>query len=376
MKKWIICIIGYSLILSGCGLSTNPKTNETESNQQVVNQVAGDDSRQYLEYNVTSSSFSKNRGQIINRIYNRQDMDEIERGLMEISNEYFPSRNYSYEEGQYLEDIPTWLARKSKDNEEGLNPSIDTNDSMGWQEKIDLQLKSPNYLAYIHEQNYVNKDGKLAGISVTLAMNTIDYIRVADAQGLQHFDEAKIDESRLIKEGKTMADTIIKRIRKIEGLKDVPIVLSLYKLLDRNSVIPGNHINYAFVDKNESSVKQWEDLNERYYLFPSSTAEKLDRDIHKRLLDLEDYVNQYFTHQDIEFVGTGLYKGEDIQKLVINITSQLIKEPEVVGFTQVLTPEIMDYFPHTPVYIYVRSPEGIKATIVKEVDEEPFVHIH
>jgi protein involved in sex pheromone biosynthesis len=376
MKKTIAVSLSLLFLLSGCGSTNEPKEVMDENKIDIHDQTSGNGAREYLKYNVKSDSFAVNRGLITETINNKIDMDEIETGLMTLSKEFFSPDTFLYEEGQFLTDVTSWIGRKSADNQQGLNPEIKVTDDMGWEKKMEIQKKNPMYLAYIHEQNYVDTKGNIKGISLGLAMNTIDYIRVQDSQGLMHFGEVRIDKKEMEKQGREMAEKVISRVRKIEGLGNIPIMISLYNVQEQNSVIPGNYYAYSFVKENENKIKNWEQVNQQYYYFPSDAGEKKDRDMAERLLNLEDYVNQYFTNQDIDFVGKALYEEEDITKLVIEVSSEMIKSPEIIGFSQAIVPELVDYFPHTPAYVYVKTPKGIKATIIKEEDQEPFVHIH
>jgi protein involved in sex pheromone biosynthesis len=374
MKKWMLASLSLFVFLSGCN---NNKTQEVIDEETLeIQDSAASEAREYLTYKINKQKKSVNRGLITMMINNRSDMDEIETGLMSLSKDHFSPEDYVYQEGQYLKDIPSWLGRESKDNEEGLNPAIDITKNMGWEERIEREKKDPMYLAYIHEQNYVDSKGKIKGISLGFAMNKIDYIRVKDSKGLMHFDEKVIDDKVLEEYGKEAAKKVVSRIRSMKDLKNVPIFISIYKLQPINSVVPGNYFTSSYVDDNDKTIKKWEDIKEKFYYFPSKQGEEKDRDLQNRIRDLEDYVSKYFSHQDIEFVGKALYKKDNLNQLVIDVHTGMVKETELVGFAQAIGPEIVDYFPHMPVYLYVKTPKGLKATIVKEVDQEPFVEIH
>ncbi|MCP3739248.1 CamS family sex pheromone protein [Rossellomorea sp. BNER] len=376
MKKTVGLLVSFMLLVSGCGLSNSPEESETEKSQEIgTEKTAGAEGRDYLQYKVNPKQFSENRGMITQRLNNRIDMNGMETGLMTLSQEYFPADKLNYQEGQQLKDLSNWVYRKST-HKEGLNPAVKISDNMNWEEKMEVQKKNPVYLAHIQEQNYVDKDGKIKGISIGLGLNSIDYIKIQDEQGLTHFGEVDISQKKMKTEGKKIAEEVINRIRKKANLKNVPILISLFELGEKNSVIPGNYFTYAFVDDDQNSIKKWEDLNRKYYLFPSDDGKEKDKDISDRLLDIEEYVNEYFTTTDIKLVSQGLYVDNELEKMVINVSTNMVKYPETVAFVQAFTPAVSDYFPHTPVYMYVNSPEGMKATIIKEPSEEPIVHIH
>src|SRR5699024_7986249 len=97
--------------------------------------------------------------------------------------------------------------------------------------------KAPIYLAHIVEQNYLTmtKDDKvrLDGISIGLAMNSVYYAR--------NGEDVKISQKEIEDQGTKMAETIVKRLREVDGLEKVPIVIGLFKQESNNAIIPGNY---------------------------------------------------------------------------------------------------------------------------------------
>ncbi|EDL63219.1 hypothetical protein BSG1_17080 [Bacillus sp. SG-1] len=353
-----------------------PDKSENENTNLVTQQSTSEnETNEYLRYKVKSSVFSENRELITYQVNNRVDMNEIETGLMSLSEEYFPADKFVYQEGQFLEGIGSWIRRESND-ELGLNPAIDVTEEMGWEEVMEISKENPMYLGYVHEQNYVDQKGNLKGISIGLAMKSVDYISVNDNLGLKHFDTKEISEKKMISEGKKMAETIINRVRQKENLNNVPIVISLYQLEKKNSVLPGSYFTYAYLDANDNSIKKWREIEKKDFLFPSGDAEEHDRVVSNRLKGLEEDMNSFFKDRTIQLVSKGTYIDNDLQKMVINVNTDMTKYGEIVGFVQAFTPEIQDFFPHEPIYIYVKTPDGTAATVLIEPEEEPSVHIH
>jgi protein involved in sex pheromone biosynthesis len=377
MKKPLIAAsTGFVFLLSGCSFWGFPENSETENTNLVTQQITSEnETNEYLRYKVKSSVFSENRELITYQVNNRVDMNEIETGLMSMSEEYFPADEFIYQEGKYLKDIGSWIRRESND-ELGLNPAIEVTEDMGWEKVMELKKENPMYLGYVHEQNYIDKKGNLKGLSIGLAMKSTDYITVDDKLGLKHFDTEKIDTDIMISEGKKMAKTIINRVRQDEKLKNVPIVISLYELQEKNSVLPGSYFTFAYLDSNDNSIKKWREVVKNDFLFPSDSAEEHDRVVSNRLKGLEEDMNSFFKNRTVQLVSKGTYIENDLQKLVIDVNTDMTKYGEIVGFVQAFTPEIADFFPHEPIYIYVNTPEGTAATILKEPENEPVVHIH
>lgn len=72
-----------------------------------------------------------------------------------------------------------------------------------------------------------------------------------------------------------MAEEVLQRIRQIKGLKDVPVTIALFEQQARTSVVPGSFFAYAKADKGSNKLGGWEEISEKYVLFPSSAAEKI-----------------------------------------------------------------------------------------------------
>lgn len=155
-------------------------------------------------------------------------------------------------------------AEKLKDTENvGLNP---LDDGVG-----DLKTrneKSPIYLAHILEHDYLIKDNdgkvRLGGVVIGLAMNSVYYYQTVQYGATF---EKKIPHADLEREGKKIAEEVAKRIRGVDGLKDVPVTIALFEQASKSAVVPGNFFAYSNVSKGSNSLGGWEDVNEKYYLF-------------------------------------------------------------------------------------------------------------
>ena len=77
-------------------------------------------------------------------------------------------------------------------------------------------------------------------------------------------------------------------------------------------------------------------------------------------------------------IGTGLYRGDQLQNLKIDIPIQFYGKAEIVGFTQFIAGRLIDQFPpYFDIEVSITSVNGPEALIIKEPDEtEPFVHIY
>jgi protein involved in sex pheromone biosynthesis len=393
MRRLGVVFIVSFLVLSGC-IPQFEKDEEivqdTENPQETAIVPKYKISDQYYR-TVLPFRASESRGLVVNRVSNRMDIDEFETGLMRMSQNVFPSDDYLYQDGQYLdgETVSKWLSRKlteakveewkadkknkNKDYVElGLNPAPLTEGS----ERVKNE-GSPIYLSHIMEQNYLKKDdegkAELGGISIGLALNSVHYYNQEDGYPREY----NIDDGKIEQQGKQMAAEIIKRIRAIEGLENVPVVIGLFKQEAKSSVVPGNFFAYAEIKGKANTVDKWNVVKEEYFLLPSKDAQEMYRDDHTRMLNFKADIDEYFSNYT-GVIGRGFYRDEQLTELTIEIPMQFYGKAEVVGFTQYVTGLIMEHFPnYFSVKCYISSIGGPEAIIVREVDkEEPYVHIY
>lgn len=317
---------------------------------------------------------SASRGLIVSNINTKYDVKEAESGLLRLSQQAFDPDKYFFQEGQYLDKdtVTSWLARGNQDPE-GLNPKETKNMTPDERAK-----KAPIYLAHIVEQNYLQKTGKnkvkLAGISIGLALNSTYYYQKEEYGAT--YDEP-IDMSMIESQGKKMASQVVKRLRQIDGLSEVPITVGLFKQQSKSAITPGTYFAYTDVDKGSASIKSWKKVNEKYVLFPTSDSTNKYRDINENFNYFKQDIDKYFSNYT-NIVGTGFYQNNKIKKLEIQIPIKFYGTSEIIGFTQYMAGEVMDQFPKgLEIEVNVTSVNGPEALVVKEANaDEPYIHIY
>lgn len=288
----------------------------------------------------TPVKFSIARGTIINNIDNPLDISEIEIGLMVLSMDHFSPNKFYFQEGQYLnkETINSWIARKSKEQEDGLNPSIN-NSSKNIEDILNEESVKPKILSHVLEQNYLDKDGNIKGISLAISLNEFYYFKVSDDSGLIHSGEVEIDKNKngindVKKYGKDIAEEILKRIRTNKDIPDVPIFLTLYQEESRNNVIPGRFLSETFIPQGKNQIEKWNDLDRRYLELPSSDAEKIDKYSSDGFRNLKHEIEKNFMDLDIDIMGRGLYIDKELTEIQIDIETATLSQPQVNALFQ------------------------------------------
>lgn len=381
MKKLLIIAAACMAVLSACSQDIGEpeqivqETEESTEEKAIIPKYRI--SKDYYKMLVPFKT-SEARGLVASNLNTRFDVDEFETGLMRMASDKFPTDKYVFQEGQYLDKktVQNWLSRKleGKDLEEakrkdksfkneGLNPP-------------ESSEKSPIYVTHILEHNYlVKKDEKtleLGGVSIGLALNSVYYYRTED--GIQK--ENKIDKATIEKKGKEIAQVVVKRLRDIEGLEKVPIVVSLYEQAPKSSIVPGRFFARTIVDGGSENIGKWENINEEYYFFPSEEGTKKkpdDANTFKRLKgDIEDFFPNY-----TGVIGKAFYQDGEMKQMKIEIPVQFYGKTEVIAFTQFLTGKVVEYYKdYISLEVTINSSRGPEALIVREPGQDkPTVHV-
>ncbi|MED4226692.1 CamS family sex pheromone protein [Neobacillus cucumis] len=385
MRKVSVLALSLVLLLSACAPNFQKQNDTVQTEEKTTGKAI------IPKYNISNNYYrtilpfepGEARGLVVNNINTRYDLNEFEMGLMRIAQNSFSTDKYYFQEGQQIKGatIKQWLSRqytpaqlkanniKASDNI-GLNP-VNTSPTGS-------TPSSPIYLAHVLEHDYLTKDDKgnvsLAGITIGLALNSIYYYKLqTDGDTL----EKKLPYAEVEKQGKNMAAEIIKRIRSMKNLGNIPITIALFEQQSKTSVVPGNFTAYATVDEGSSDLNAWKKVDEKYYLFPSTEATNDHRDDTIAFLNFKQDVETYFPNYN-GVIGKAFYSGGQLQSLDITIPIQFYGKTEGIGFTQYVTGLVMEHFPkYLSVTVNVTSVDGPESLIVKEANAtEPFVHIY
>nr|WP_285842012.1 CamS family sex pheromone protein [Sutcliffiella horikoshii] len=381
VKRFLSLLLVVSLFATGCvpGFEKQEEVVQDPAQQENTEQAIVPRYKISDDYYQTILPYKpgETRGQIAPRLNSRVDVEELETGLMRMAQEVFPSDNYLYQEGQYIKrgTISEWLKRKTGDESLGLNPPL-----VRGEDTEETNENSPIYLAHIQEQNYLIRRGEdqveLGGVAIGIALNSVHYYNLSDGEG-GYPREYVIDDAELEAEGKKIAEEVIKRVRTMEGLENVPIMIGLYKQSPANAVVPGSFIAKANVPTGNNSIGKWDSVNEEYHLFPHNKTTDLYRDDAVRFENFKLDIDDYFpNHTGV--IGKGYYIDGEIQQLAIEVNMEFNGKAELIGFTQYVTGLLVEHFPnYMNLQVSISSINGQEALIVRDAGaEKPFVHIY
>ncbi|WP_099224957.1 CamS family sex pheromone protein [Listeria costaricensis] len=364
MKKLLVPLMVLLLVLTGCApkLDSDSKVVQKDSEKKgetgimTKNQISSSYYKTVLPYKA-----SKSRGLVVSNINSRYDINELESGLMRISQNNYAVDQYLFQEGQYLDEdtLSKWLSRQSDDNKDGLNP---TDNGTG-------NNRNPIYLAHILEQDYLKQTDdntvSLGGVSVALAMNSVDYY-----QKEQYGDtyEQDISDSDLLAKGKEMAQTVVNRMRQTKGLENVPITVAIYKQGRRDAVAPGNYMAYTTAEGTD--LGNWKDIKEKSYVLPSNDAASDHKTDSDSFLNFKADIEKYYPNYT-GVVGRARYENDQLAELDVDIPVQFYGEAEIIGFSQYVTDLVGKHLPNTAnIQVNISTTDGPAALITRSANED------
>ncbi|PTG78023.1 hypothetical protein BU657_08215 [Staphylococcus chromogenes] len=395
MKKRTLVIVGLSLVLVGCGPDDNEPSSSKEntSTQNDVKQIATDKNVQGDNYRtILPFKESQARGLTQENMANTYNGEDFETGLLNISKQVFPTDDYLYQDGQFLDKktIQAYLEPKltkseldemsDKEKEErkatenlGLNPSVH-----GETDEEKIAKNSPQVLSNILEQNfYDNGDTsgkKLKGMTIGLAMNQVYYYQKEKYGETFSVD---LDKKKVEKQGQEMAEEMLSRLRENEKLKDIPITFAIYMQSGKDQITPGAFVSYATSEENGEALKEWNTVNEQTVLVPSGEAADLNEQFNSNFRDFNHSLQSYFTNFT-QAVGKAKFKDKKLQSLTVDLPIDYYGKAELIGITQYVTQLAEKDFGDVKEYeIHIKDGNESRALITKTKDDkEPKVHIY
>lgn len=370
-KKILLSFFLLLSVLSGCQAAEDKEGQEGEERVEEVNEK--EDESAAISRNQLGQGYyrpalneegnykiSENRG-ITTSLNSGINLNLFEKDLIRLAQEDFPTDKYYIQEGQYLSKdlVNSWIARESEGNPEGLNPV----------ESEDEEKRSPRYLNSILELDFFKKEEEslnFSGITIGLALNTVDYYR---AEQFGPILEQKIKEEQILEKGKEMGNEIIRRMRELEGLEDIPITLALYQQAERDDLAGGVYIAKGTSEATSTVVDSWKDINEKRLIFPLAGESSAEANA---FANFKSEVEAFFPNIS-GITGRAYYIDERMESLTINIMTQFYGEVEMISYTQYLKQSATTYLPadnHTE--IIVESARGIEAFLEKSPEDSEF----
>ena len=374
MKKLLsfLVVLGTALSLSACGSLKDTDLANNSTNTTVKK-------KGYQTTSTTSNGYSvllKNgeyvtspiEGLTENSSDNNVDGRALEEGLIAISHNTFSPAKYVFQEGQEISEATAaeWLARKSKNNPNGLNLK-----STG------TKNYTPIILDQILEQDYLVKSGssyKVNGVSLGLALNSVDYYNKVK-NGAEY--SKSISRTQQEELGKEAANKIVARLRKRKSLKNVTLVVGLFSKTDKDSLVGGNYFTYGIANANSSKINKWNTINNRSQVLPGVGNEKaINSNDATAFSDFKTAIEGYFPNIS-GVTATVKYQDGKLKQMNVNVTTQFFGYAQIESFSRLVLSAAKKYLPKdAPIEIKIGSVNETQALIAKNsADDSYYTHI-
>ncbi|MGX7419608.1 CamS family sex pheromone protein [Carnobacterium gallinarum] len=374
MNKKIIALLGACLILlSACGnvTNTNTETNSDSSKgtEKVTKTQLSKDYYRVVMKNDKEYQTSPSRGVSLS-LNSGYNMKAFESGLIGLSQTPFPTDNNYFREGQLIDSATakSWIGRKAEVEDpnssagpNGLNPPDNG--------QIEPDTRAPRYLAQILEQNYMVKDGdnyKLSGVSIGLALNSVDYYQKV-LYGAEF--QTPISRADFEAKGKEIANEVVARLRKKDGMGNVPIMVALFEQSAKDTLAGGVYFASAMSENGSTTVGEWSAINDQKIIFPNndgkSSEEKTNFD------NFKNSIQSFFPNLS-GVTAEAYYQNNQLSKMAIKITTQFYGESEIISFTQFIADKTSLLPATIPIEITVNSMEGIEAFLSRDANTTEF----
>lgn len=375
MKKFALtlALLLTGITLSACG-STDGLSNSTNNkSSKGTTQLTGQTNNKYYQGVIKNGHYqtSKSSGVTSQQTSNEYNTKSFQNGLIDISKKEFSTKKYALQEGQYLSTatVESWLGRKSKSNPKGLNPKSNGSTTPNG--------RNPLYLSQITEQDFMtqnNKKLKLSGVTIGLAINSVDYYK-KEQYGATF--ETDISNATVKAEGKKIANEVLARLRKKAAFKDVPIVIALYKQAPNDSLVGGNFFSYSVNNGKATSVDKWNAIDQKNYVFPilSGKSSPNSNDV-DAFNNFKSQVENFFPNLS-GITAQVQYTNGSLSGMNVNINTQFYSQTEITSFTQYIQEAAQKYLPaNTPIDITIKSTDEMQSFLSRNANEKKFnMHI-
>ena len=365
---WICNFVCSLVLLIGCSAPPVPPAQEnTTEEETLTKQLLSNEATSNYYRTILPYKTSPTRGLVYSRyskMKNRYDIDTFDLALMRESQSYFNPDELYFQEGQILTKpvVQQLLSKKltaaelKKELESdpdyveiGLNPSEDE------KMKIDGLEGTPTYIAYLLEKDYLNQDGEIEGITIGLALNPYQVWK----NELGYEQTVQLDESELITKGQAIAQELLTTLRGQEGMEEVPMMIGLYIVQEESAVTPGRMVAKTFVSEKSSQIKDWESINERYYLLPDQETLAYDANLSNQFSAFKETIKEYYPHY-YGVIGIAHFLNDQLTNLEITVNIQFYGLAEKLSFHQLLAQLIPETFsPEYNINVVVRASDEI-----------------
>lgn len=335
---------------------------QTSSNSEEQQTKTDQLSTEYYPSYINNGTYQVNSGAGITAGTSSQaNSENLERGLYDLAKNIFSTEDYSIQEGQVLGEEKTiaFLKAKSDDNPEGLNPTDSLSETLDGYE--------PRYLNAIMEYDFVDENGKIAGISIGLGMNYSDTFNSGSET-----KEVEITSEERIEQGKQMAETIASNIRQDEAYADTPIHVAIFEN-EESGDLGGGTFKTDAVSSSGDSFGDWSTYNQDFVVYDVDDAPNEEDTV--SFTRFRDQIQSFYP-QLSGLSGVGYYQDNEQQSVNIVINSQFDGYSEVIALSQQAISTASSVFNNNiEIQIQVVTADGVRALLTRDKDSDTFNYV-
>ncbi|MFC6175340.1 CamS family sex pheromone protein [Companilactobacillus huachuanensis] len=268
---------------------------------------------------------------------NQFNSRSFESGLMTLSKKQFSTNSYVFQEGQVLSasTVTDWLGRKSSKNASGLNPA--SNGS------TDANKRTPMYFQQMLEEDYLQKQNgkyKLAGMSIGIAMNKIDYYQKKQ-YGATYKTTISTEDQKA--QGERIAKEVVQRLRKDSKVGNIPIVVGLYSVAPEDTLVGGTYFQYSY--SKSDALGNWSDLGYKDQMLPTVNGDTaISSSDSDAFANFKEHIQNYFPNLS-GVTAQAHYDGTSLKSMDITINTQFDGLAQITSFTQFVQTSAQKYLP-------------------------------
>ena len=335
---------------------------QTSSNSEEQQTKTDQLSTEYYPSYINDGTYQVNSGAGITAGTSSQaNSENLERGLYDLAKNIFSTEDYSIQEGQVLGEEKTiaFLKAKSDDNPEGLNPTDSLSETLDGYE--------PRYLNAIMEYDFVDENGKIAGISIGWGMNYSDTFNSGSET-----KEVEITSEERIEQGKQMAETIASNIRQDEAYADTPIHVAIFEN-EESGDLGGGTFKTDAVSSSGDSFGDWSTYNQDFVVYDVDDAPNEEDTV--SFTRFRDQIQSFYP-QLSGLSGVGYYQDNEQQSVNIVINSQFDGYSEVIALSQQAISTASSVFNNNiEIQIQVVTADGVRALLTRDKDSDTFNYV-
>ncbi|RGW11942.1 CamS family sex pheromone protein [Enterococcus asini] len=335
------------------GVTNTDKGEKTESGSITTGRVDNSVYQAIMPDGQYQTSASRETVASLNSGYNQTN---YENGLLRLSHETFSPDKYFFQEGQKLDydTLKSWLGRNTDDNNQGLNPGDES---------------QPIILQQILEHDFVKEDGKtLGGISLGFAFNSVYY----------NGDTAvNVSREEIMANARKSVNAVLTRLRKMEGLENVPIVVGLFEQASKENIAGGTYIYKAVSKDGGTTIDKFDKVDEEVVSLPvlnNATNAATDDGLATKFSSFRTSVQNFFPNLT-GVTGTAVYVDGQLQTLSISVDSKYYAKTEITSFTQYIGKQVESVFKDVPgqIEVQILSVNEPQAFVARKAEQEDII---